>query len=255
MKQKHRLVSYFILALIVMGMGTAMFFLPNFKQLASPEFLRDYLRSLGPVGYFAYVIVVLLSIPLPIPSTAIAFAGGYVYGTFLGTALTLLGTALGSLMVFYIVRRLGRPLVEKLVDSHHIQHFLHIFKRRGETAALISYAIPVFPNDAVNIVLGLTRIRYPVFLALVIIGSIPRYLFVSALGGDLYAGFSWHSIIVIIFCTIFLLIAVFREKVKRFIFKELKELEQDVEEEVVKVEGKVKKMERKRPQRKKRSIS
>ena len=243
MKQKHRFRGYVVLGLIIISIGMAAFFLPGFQKLASPEFLRDYLRSLGPLGYLVYIILLLLSVPLPIPSTAIALAGGYVYGSIVGTVLTLLGVAMGATMVFYIVRRFGQSLVEQFVDAHHIRHFLHIFKRRGETAALISYAIPVFPSDAVNMVLGLTKVRYLTFLALVIVGSIPRYLIISSLGGDLYGGFSLRTIITILFCAVFLLIAVFREKVKRLIFTELKELEQEVEKEVGKVEKEVGKVE------------
>ena len=239
MKQQHRWIRYVTLALILIGVGAAAWFLPNVKEWASPEFLREYILSLGWWGYLVYVFIALISIPLPIPSTPVALAGGYIYGTFVGVMLTIIGTTLGSLLMFYLVRQWGRPLVEKLVDPHHIQHFLHIFKRRGQTAALISYALPVFPSDALNIVLGLTKIRYGTFVLLVILGTIPRYVLVSSLGGDLYAGFSWHSIIVLLFSTIFLLIAIFREKVKRMVFKELKELEQDVEHEVVKVEEEV----------------
>lgn len=239
MTHRQRFISYLVLALIILGLGTAILFLPSIKELASPEFLREYILGLGWWGYFAYVFIALLSIPLPIPSTPVALVGGYIYGAFVGVMLTIIGTTLGSLLMFYLVRQWGRSLVEKLVDSHHIQHFLHIFKRRGQTAALISYALPVFPSDALNIVLGLTKIRYRTFVLLVILGTIPRYVLVSLLGGDLYSGFSAYSVIVVLFCILFVLIAIFREKVKRFMFKELKELEQEVEHEVVKVEEEV----------------
>ena len=53
-----------------------------------------------------------------------------------------------------------------------------------------------------------------------------------------------RTIITILFCAVFLLIAVFREKVKRLIFTELKEFEQEVEKEVGKVEQEVEGIER-----------
>jgi len=199
----------------------------NLKNFTSPEFVRDYLISFGHWGYLMYVVLILLSIPLPIPSTPIILAGGYVYGMIVGTILALIGAIIGGTIAFYLVRFYGKPLLEKLVDKHHIDHFNHIFKKRGSIAALISYAIPLFPSDTINLILGLTRMKYLTFLFLVIIGHIPRYLIVNSLGEDLYAGFTIKTLIMIIAAIIFVLIAAFRERIKKIIFKELRELEDE----------------------------
>jgi uncharacterized membrane protein YdjX (TVP38/TMEM64 family) len=78
-------------------------------------------------------------------------------------------------------------------------------------------------------ILALSSIRYHTFLLLLIIGHIPRYLILNLIGRDLYAGFTTQTIVVILAGGVLLLIAVFREPLKRLMFKELKEVEHEVE--------------------------
>lgn len=238
--------GYTVLAIIVLVILLANYYLPDFRNFTSPTFVREYLLSLGNWGYFVYVLLFLLSIPLPIPSTPVAVAGGYVFGIVVGTLLTLLATVIGASIAFYLIRYYGEPLLEKVVSKHHIQHFMHIFKKRGINGAILAYAIPVFPSDSINFILGLSKIRYHTFLLVVILGSIPRYVLINALGQELYTGFTIKTVIIPILTAIYLLIAIFREKIKRILFKELRELEReakvlekDVEKEVEWVEEEV----------------
>ena len=239
MKAKHRFKGYIILALLLLSLAVGKYYYGDLAKFASPSYVRDYLLGLGHWGYLAYVILFVLSIPLPIPSTPVAIAGGYVYGIVLGTILTTIAIMIGSSICFWLVRYYGEPLLEKVVHKHHIIHFNHIFKKRGPNGAIIAYAIPVFPSDALHFILGLTNIRYHTFLLIVLLGNIPRSFIVSAFGQELYTGFTARTIIVSIFAVIFVLIAVFREKIKKIVFKELRFIEQEVEKEVEWVEEEV----------------
>lgn len=220
---------YLYLGLIIAFFVALTFIFPGLRQFSSPTYVRDFFLDLGKWGYLVYALSFLLSIPLPIPSTPLTLGGGYVYGTIIGTILALVGLVIGGSISFFMVRHFGKPLVEKMVDRHHIIHFNHLFKKRGEVFALIAYAIPLFPSDTTHFLLGLTQIRYSSFLKLMIVGSIPRYLLINSLGQDLHQGITWVTII-IIFCIIaMIIVAIEREKIKRFLFKELKEVEQEVQ--------------------------
>jgi uncharacterized membrane protein YdjX (TVP38/TMEM64 family) len=223
--RKHRLVSYIILGVIIAAvLIAARYLLPGFDT----EFIRNYIIALGSWSYVVFVFLVVISIPLPIPSTPIVLAGGFLYGTFLGSSLALVGNAFGASIAFFIIKKYGKPLLVKLVDKHHIQHFNKIFKSKGNLAALISFAIPLFPSDAVAMLLGLTKMRYHTFLFITIIGHIPRYLILNSLGEDLLVGFSIKTVIMLLAGLVFVLIAAYREKLKKLFFKELREVEREV---------------------------
>ena len=260
MKTKHRFKGYVVVVSIILLFILLQSYLPTIRQFASPEFVREYLLTLGNWGYLAYVIIFLLSIPLPIPSTPVAIAGGYVYGIILGTVLTMVAAIIGASIAFFLIRKYGEPLLQKMVSRKHIEHFNHIFQRRGINGAILAYAIPVFPSDSINFILGLSNMRFHTFLFVTIVGNIPRYVLVNALGQELFTGFSVKTIIVPLLTTLYLLIAIFREKVKGLLFKELKELEgevkvieKDVERDVEWVEEEV--GWKKKPQKKRKKTT
>ena len=224
-KQKHRWVVNLILSMVFVTLFVVVkLFLPDFNI----QIIHDFIVSLGNWSYVIFVLLLMGSIPLPIPSTQIVLAGGYVFGTILGSVLALLGNALGATLAFFLIKRYGRRLLVKLVDKHHIQHFSKIFKSKGNMAALISFAIPLFPSDAVAMLLGLTRIKYSTFLFIVIIGHIPRYLILNSLGEDILLGFSIKTVIMMLAGLVFVLIAAYREKLKKLFFKELREVEKEM---------------------------
>ena len=156
MKHRHRVKALIIILLIVTAFILTYIFTPGLDNLSSPEYLREYILDLGPLGYVMYVLFVILSIPLPIPTGTLALAGGYIFGTLIGTSLVMVGLVIGASVSFLLVRKFGRPLVEMLVDKRHIIHFNHLFKKRGPVFALIAYMIPIFPSDATDFLLALS---------------------------------------------------------------------------------------------------
>lgn len=220
---------FLILAVLVVS---AKYWFPSLIKFSSPTFVRDYFINFGAMGYLIFTGLIAASIVLPMPSTVVAIGGGYVYGLSIGTILILIGTIIGATINFYLVRIFGEPLLEKVVSKKNYLHFNHLFKKRGAKFVLLSYALPIFPADSLNFLLGLTNIRYAAFLGILILGSIPRTLITVSLGENLLAGITLKSILTISAAAIFILIALFRKRIKLILFKELKEIEKEVEKDV-----------------------
>lgn len=220
MKTIHRVIGSIVIV-IVLILGS-MLLAP---YISSPEEVRSTIVHFGYAGWAIYVALVTAAGPLPIPSSAVVLGGGYLYGTVLGGLLGLVGLVLGGIISFYMIRFGGRPLLEKLVDHHHRIHFFHLLNERGHVFVLFAFAIPVFPADVVCLLLGLTQMRFRTLLWLLIVGSIPRAILVTALGAELSTGFSWRMVVLLAICGAGALIALFREKIKRFLFYELHEVE------------------------------
>ena len=228
MHKKHKIINYLIwIGIFVLIFSLGKFF-PGIMKFFSPSYSREMLLDMGIWGYFVYVFVLLVAIPSPTPSTPLVFVGGYVYGLIPGTILALIATIIGSTISFVLVRKFGKPLLEQMVSKKQLLHFNHVFKKRGKYAALISYALPIFPADIVSWIFALTRIKYHEFIILVIIGHIPRYLIINSIGEDMLLGFGMRTVFMFMAGIIFVLIAAFRKRIKLYIFKELREIEKEV---------------------------
>ncbi len=229
MKQKHRLLGYVGLGVVLLLGVLVWRFLPMFTAYVNPVMLRGLMLESGVRGYIWYLVIMMLSVPLPIPSTTVVLASGYVYGTGVGVVLSLIGIVFGATFTFYLFRFFGKFILEKMVDEHHVRHFTHLFKRRGIPFVLLSFLLPIFPDDVVIMLLGMTSMSYPIFLLLLIIGHIPRFLLVNAVGEDLYTGLTLRTVLLLVLCGVLMLMAIYREKVKRVFFHELRGLEGEVE--------------------------
>ena len=226
-KTKHKIWGYVLLGVLLILMAASTYFIPGFEKFTSPEYVRNLLIGLGNWGYLVFIALLIISILSPLPATPIILAGGYVYGLITGSFLALLSVIIGGSILFLLVKKLGEPLLRMFVDDHHVKHFRHLLKKKGKIAALISFIIPLFPSTSVMLVVGLTGVSYFTFVALVILGHIPRFLIINSFGADLHSGLTVKTIIVASLGVILILVATFRVPLRKFLFKELKELEDE----------------------------
>lgn len=152
------------------------------------DWLINVIIIIGPVGFFAVMIV--QAIAAPIPSEAIIMFGGgaffSIYGFWTGLLITGivggLGECTGALFGFYISRFGGRPIALRLVGKRGIQFADEWFTRWGGWAVLIGRLVPLIPFDAVSYGAGLTKMKFRSFMIATIVGAFPRAFFYGYLG-------------------------------------------------------------------------
>lgn len=228
MKHHHKLIYSFLFLIALMVAGAIILESLATRNIISTEAIREYFYNLGISGHLLFFIALLLSVPLPIPSLPIIISGGYIYGLVMGTALTVLATIVGSALSFYLAQKLGEPFLERFVEKKQIIHFSSIFQKRGTWAIAISYALPFFPADEVSFILGLTKIKFRIFLIFCIIGTLPRSLILNYFGRNLTLGLSPVNILLMAVSITLMCIYIFREKMKLFFFKELRALRKEM---------------------------
>ena len=158
---------------------------PMVRFASQPEKFRDWIASHGVWGALAFVGMVMAQILIAvIPGEPFEIAAGYAFGAWEGTLLYLLAASLGSMGVFFLVRRFGRPLVELLFPPEKLRwlRFLKTSPKR-ELLFLLVFTLPGTPKDLLCYFAGLTDIRIPVWLVICSLGRIPSVI-TSTLGGD-----------------------------------------------------------------------
>ncbi len=83
----------------------------------------------------------------PIPGEVTGFVGGIVFGTFWGIVYSTIGLTIGSFLAFILARRVGRPLVDKLVNPEIIKRYDYVMKHKGMFLAFLMFLMPGFPKD------------------------------------------------------------------------------------------------------------
>ena len=154
-----------------------------FSALTSAQALEAYIQQFSPFGEAAFFFAQLLSVLIPpIPNNMLALAGGVVFGFFRSFLLTILAIYLGSLLVFLLARKLGRPFVEFVVHSASWEKYLGILRAKHDFFFLLALLLPYFPDDLFCLLMGLTDIPLRRYMVIVILTRPWGLLFASTLG-------------------------------------------------------------------------
>jgi uncharacterized membrane protein YdjX (TVP38/TMEM64 family) len=185
---------------------------------SSPQMLREWIRGTGVVAPLVFVAVqafqvVVFFIPGEIPQVA----GGYLFGLWKGTLLSLAGITLGATFNFVISRVLGVPFVNALFKPENVERTRRIANSpKARVSFFLFFLIPGIPKDILCYVAGLSIMKLHIFLLFSTLGRIPGILG-SALMGDAAADRRWilAGTILFIASVLFVLGFLFREQIQR----------------------------------------
>jgi uncharacterized membrane protein YdjX (TVP38/TMEM64 family) len=157
------LVGAYLVATQVFGVRTTI----------DAEPFRDWVDGLGPIGPIAYIGLLALSVLFaPIPNAPIFIAAGLVWGPVVGTAYSMIGMLIGSVMAFYVARWLGRKHLARLIGGKAAERLDHIAETMGGRVIFWARMIPAVNFDLISFVAGLTSIRFPTFFVATALGML-----------------------------------------------------------------------------------
>lgn len=158
---------------------------PLLQIISEPEVFRTWVGTLGYWGQLAFVGLMALQIILAfIPGEPLEIAAGYAFGFWQGTALCMLGAAVGSLVVFLAVRHLGIRVIRLFFPERDITSPAFFQNERKLNAVtFLLFAIPGTPKDLMTYCAGLTQMRLSVWMGISSIARIPSIV-TSTVGGD-----------------------------------------------------------------------
>lgn len=165
---------------------------PMVRFAKEPDLFRRWVADRGLWGKAAYVGMCLLQVVVAIiPGEPLEICGGYAFGGVWGSILCMLGLFLGSVIVFWLVRKFGQPMAEIFFPLEKLNklHFLKNSPQRNFLFWLI-FTVPGTPKDLLCYFAGLTDIRWGTWLLLCSVGRLPSVL-TSTVGGSALGGKSY----------------------------------------------------------------
>ena len=113
-------------------------------------------------------------------------AGGFLFGSILGTLFVNIGATTGATLAFLAARYLLRDWVEEKFGDH-IEHMLVDFSKNAFSYLMTLRLIPAFPFFLVNLVSGFTRVNLGTYILATSIGIIPGSFIFAFAGRQLGA--------------------------------------------------------------------
>ena len=148
MKRNTALFALLPAVLLCIGGGLFLWKTGFFSAMGSVEALQDYILSFAPYSHLVFFLFQFLSVVLaPIPSNISAMAGGLLFGTWTAFFLTAAAVLLGSMLVFFLARTMGRGFAEKFVSQKLSDKYLDLLNRKTSVFLFLALLLPFFPDD------------------------------------------------------------------------------------------------------------
>lgn len=159
-------------------------------ELGDISLFQEKIDSFGAWGWLvALGIQVLQVIVALIPGEVVEVGCGLAFGTWGGLLICLLGSALGSTVIFLLVRKFGVRLVEVFVSREKINSlkFLNNERKLRSVIFLVFFTIGT-PKDLLTYFVGLTNIKLHEFLIISTVARIPSVISSILVGDTLSKG-------------------------------------------------------------------
>lgn len=178
-------IAVLIISVIVIAAITFIAGRPLVRFASDPEAFRSFVDSHGIWGRLFFMLTVICQVILAlIPGEPFEIAAGYAFGTVEGTLLCLIGCTLGSMLVFFGVRKFGIKAVRVFFPEEKLARLKFLKNDKKRTLLfLIVFMIPGTPKDLLSYFAGLTDINTAQWLIICSLGRIPSII-TSTVGGD-----------------------------------------------------------------------
>ena len=196
---KRKRVLQICLAVIIVGLICAYFFVPSLNQnvneivklFASGDTtpIKEFISKYGPYAMaVSFLLMVFQSVIAPLPAFLITFSNASLFGWWQGAILSWSSAMVGAAVCFYIARIFGRDVTEKFTTKVGLQEVDVFFDKYGTYSILIARLLPFISFDIVSYAAGLTTMRFLPFFIATGIGQLPATIVYSYVGGMLTGG-------------------------------------------------------------------
>ena len=166
-------IIVYILLIFAAAVAYALLATGFIEVIRDADKLQAYLERSG--GWMAIIFILLQFsqvVLLPIPSTVTVVAGSVLFGPFRGSVYSLLGIMLGSLVAFLVGRYAGYRVVAWIVGRDTLDKWLEKIKGKDKLFLSAMFLLPVFPDDVLCFVAGLSSMSLLFFVVVILLSRI-----------------------------------------------------------------------------------
>ncbi len=226
--KKKRLKIWLGIAFIAIFIGLMVFLFSGdnalilkslFRDDISREELRAALSSLGVKGYVTIAVLSMLQVVFTfVPSEPVQVLSGMSFGFWKGGAICIAGVVAGNIIIYVLYKIYGQRLTEYFENNVEFDFELARNSTKITLIILILYVLPAIPYGLICFFAASLNIKFPKYILLTTIGTIPSELMGVGFGHVAIAS-SWIISIVVLLVLIALLVLLF--KYKSAVFKKI----------------------------------
>ena len=149
--------------------------------------IADWIQTYHDMGIAVAFFLPLIEAFFPVlPLIAIVTGNAAAFGLWLGFLFTWLGACTGSLVTFWLVRKIsGTRVHHYLVKFKTIAAASHWFENHGFSVLFLLRCFPFSPSSLINVLAGLSSLPFHTYFWATVLGKAVMIFILSFIGADL----------------------------------------------------------------------
>jgi len=183
------------ISIIGLGLSIALtIYFINLGVFKDINALRGLVGNSVILGPIVFILLQILQVVIPIiPGGVSSAAGVLIFGPYLGFVYNYVGISIGSVIIFLLGRRYGKPFILSMISDKTYDKYIGWLDNQSRFEKLFALAIflPVAPDDALCLMAGLTNMTVKKFTLIILLAKpASSFLYSMALiyGGTFLTG-------------------------------------------------------------------
>ncbi len=203
MTKRKKIFKILILVFVILlCLALTIFVLvPFIKLLATEEGRLAIQQKVKGFGIFAPILYVLMEVThivlAFIPGGPVEIIGGVLFGAFRGLVLCEIGIFIATVIIYNLVKKFGKPLVDAFVSDEKFKKFKFLHdEKKLEIIVFVILMIPGTPKDVISYMTSLTEINRYRFYFIATLARIPSVTSSAFMGASLGKGHLIVSVVI-----------------------------------------------------------
>lgn len=189
-----RVIKFLGIFSIMLTLLCLVYLFKHLDILNNPHALADALRGYLFWGSIIFLLLQIIQVIIPIiPGGVTTVVGFMAFGPILGFILNYVGIVIGSIILFLLTRRYGKPFILLFMEEKLFARYERkLTSSTYEKVFALNMASPISPADILVMVTGLSKMTFRRFLYIILLCkpiSIVAYSYFWIYGGHFIKSF------------------------------------------------------------------
>lgn len=166
-------IKVLLLVIALAAISVGIYFTLNSLGITDVDTLRNLISSCGAWGWIVFIALFALCSTLLcfVPGTSAAFIAVSVvlFGALKGFILSSISVFICSSLMFFIGNFFGERAAAKLVGKESLEKAQNLLDIKSKMLMPLMFLFPIFPDDALCLVAGMTKMKFWVFAIIVLV--------------------------------------------------------------------------------------
>ena len=225
---KHNVKTYKLcITLLVIGILVVVAYMVCYlngwlKYFENADTIKNIILDSGMWGIIVFLLIQIFQVVISfIPSMVTTLVGVAIYGPLVASLVSTVGILLGSILSFFIGRIFGRKVVVWIAGEEQTKKYCDLLNKKGKFLLVLMFLFPVFPDDLLCLVAGITTMSFRFFFIASLITR-PVSIFTTAYFGSgqliPYSGWGLYvwPVIIILLIAVFVLCWKYQDNVEKY---------------------------------------